>query len=174
MMQAFQRLRRSMLGARYLRNRFRKGTTAVEFAIIAPVFFLFFIGIVEISMIMLTQHLLENATYNASRLAKTGYVAAGKTQLETVMDVIDRELGSLSPLISVARLSFRSTVYGQLSQIDLPGQGAAGLGAADQVVVYTVSYPWKVFTPMMSDIIADDNGIINLTSRIVVRNEPYN
>ena len=174
MMLAFQRLRRCTPGAGFLHNRFRKGVTAVEFALIAPVFFLFFIGVVEMSMIMLTQHLLESATYNASRVAKTGRVADGKTQMETVIGVLDNELGGLSPLVNVALLTFTSTVYGTLNQIDVPGQGVAGLGAADQVVVYTVSYPWKIFTPMISEIIGDQNGIIRLTSRIVVRNEPYN
>src|SRR6185312_2359431 len=47
----------------------RKGTTAVEMALIAPVFFLFLIGGTEMSLVLLTQHLMENAAYNTSRLA---------------------------------------------------------------------------------------------------------
>lgn len=161
------------LFARRISDRARRGVTALEMALIAPVFFLIFIGIMEVSLIMLTQHLLENATFNASRLAKTGYVAAGKTQMDTVMAGLDGELGSLAPLINVANISMTSTSYGSLSQIGQPGQGVSGLGAEQQVVVYTVSYPWKIFTPMVSQIIGDNNGIITLTSRIVARNEPY-
>jgi Flp pilus assembly protein TadG len=174
MLSRFYHLRRALTGLRRTGDRFRRGVTAVEFALIAPVFFMIFIGIVEMSLMMLAQHLMENATFNASRIAKTGYIANNKTQLETVMDVIDRELGSLDPLIRVAQLTFTSTVYTGWNAIGQPDQGTEGLGTANQIVVYTVSYPWKVFTPMIGNIIADDNGIINLSSRIVIQNEPYN
>lgn len=172
-MTAYQRLSLFASGMRALHNRLRRGAAAIEFALVAPAFFLIFIGVVEMSLAMLAQHLLENATFNASRLAKTGYIATGRTQIQTVMDVLDTELGSLAPLIDVAKISFTSTAFGQLDRIGLPGQGADGLGAADQIVVYTISYPWKIFTPMISNIIGDANGIITLTSHIVVRNEPY-
>jgi len=172
-MLAFQRLVFFASSLRSLHNRFRRGVTAVEFALVAPAFFLMFMGVIEMSMIMLAQHLIENASFNASRLAKTGYIATGKTQIQTVMDVLDTELGSLAPLIDVAKISFVSTSYGTLTQVGVAGQGAAGLGAADQIVVYTISYPWKFFTPMIGNIIGDQNLTINLNSRIVVRNEPY-
>ncbi len=165
---------RATSGTASIHKRYRKGLAAIEFALIAPVFFMLFIGLMEMSLMLLAQHLLENATYNASRLAKTGFVAEGKTQLETVMDVLNNELGSLAPLINISKLSFTSTSYGKLSDIGQPGQGANNLGAANEVVVYTVTYPWQVFTPLMNDIIGDENGIIRLTSRIVVKNEPYN
>jgi len=168
----FQRLRPRPVYFKRWHDRLRLGVTAVEMALIAPAFFLLFIGITEISLIMLAQHLLENASYNASRLAKTGYIAEGHTQLETVMDVLNRELGSLSPLINVSRLSFSSTGYGELSDIG-QSEGSEGLGMAEQIVVFTISYPWQTFTPLMGEILGDENGIINLSSRIVVRNEPY-
>ena len=158
---------------RTLCDRARRGITALEMALIAPVFFTMLMGVVEVSLVMLAQHLLENATFNASRLAKTGYVTTGKTQMATVMAALDGELGSLAPLIDVTKLSMTSTAYGNLSQINQPGQGVAGLGAAQQVVVYTVSYPWKFFTPMIGQIMGDANNMLTLTSRIVVRNEPY-
>jgi len=173
MFKTIARLRQSALGARSSpAGRSRKGATAVEFALVAPVFLLFLIGLVEMSLMLLVEHMLENAAYNASRLSKTGFVAEGKTQMETVMDVVNRELGSLDPLISTSRMTFTSTVYGSLGEIG--GEGSEGLGTASQIVVFTISYPWQVFTPLMRDIIGDENGIVNLSSRIVVKNEPYN
>ena len=156
-----------------LTKKAKRGVAAIEFAMILPVFVLLMIGITEISMVMLCQHLLENATYNASRTSKTGYIVEGKTQLETVMDVLLTRLSGLSPLVDPAKLSVSSVVYGNLTDIGQPEQGVEGLGAASQVVVYTVSYPWQTFTPFVGKMIGDENGIINLTSRIVVRNEPY-
>ena len=52
------------------------------------------------------------------------------------------------------------------------GGGTAGYGTEQQIVVYTLSYPWKLFTPIMSAILGTD-GVVTLTSTIVVRNEPY-
>lgn len=152
--------------------RSRKGSTAVEMALVAPVFFLLMMGIVETTLILMTQHLIENAAYNASRLAKTGYVANGESQMQTVTDILDRELSSLGGVIDVNKIQMSSTAYSNLSNIGASGQGSAGLGGSSQIVVYTVTYPWKLFTPMMSAIIGS-SGTLNLTSRIVVRNEPY-
>jgi len=160
-------------GCRPLKDKARRGVAAVEFALIMPMMVLLMIGVTEMSLVMLCQHLLENATYNASRTSKTGFVASGKTQAETVMDVLLTRLGGLSPLIDPAKLTVTSMVYGNLSEIGQPEQGEVGTGTASQVVVYTVSYPWQTFTPLIGHLLGDVNGVVNLTSRIVVRNEPY-
>lgn len=156
-----------------LRDKARRGVAAIEFALVAPAFFFLLIGITELSLVMLTEHLLENATYNASRTAKTGFIKEGKTQVETVMDVLITRLSGLSPLLDPAKISVTWTSYGNLSNIGQPDQGTANLGTASEVVVYTIAYPWKLFTPMIGDIIGDENDTITLSSRIVVRNEPY-
>lgn len=145
---------------------------AIEFALIAPALFFLLIGIMEISLIMLTEHLLENATYNASRTSKTGYIAEGKTQLETVMEVLNKRLAGLAPLLDSSKVTVTTTKYGKLSDIGQPEQGIESLGAAGEIVVYTVSYPWEFFTPLIGDLMGDEYGIMTLSSRIVVRNEP--
>lgn len=151
----------------------RRGVTAIEFALVAPAFVLLLIGITEMSLVLLAEHLLENAAYNASRKAKTGYVAEGKTQTETVMNVLLTRLGGLSPLLDPAKVSVTWTSYGELSDIGQPDEGAVSMGTPSQVVVYTVDYPWKLFTPLIGSIIGNEDNIITLSSRIVVRNEPY-
>lgn len=170
-MAALRKRLRSRTPAR--RDRARRGATAVEMALIAPIFFTMFIGITEMSLMMLTQHLIENATYNATRLAKTGYTAAGETQEQTVLDLLTKQLSSLSPLISASHITMTHTAYANLSNIGQPSQAIDSLGKAQQIVVYTVSYPWKIFTPLIGALIGGGDGHITLTSRIVVRNEPY-
>lgn len=155
------------------RNKGKRGVASIEFALIAPIFFLLLMGTTEISLIMLVEHLLESASYNASRTAKTGYIETGKTQLETVMAEVTQRLGNLSPLINPAYITVTSDAYGDLSAIGQPDEGSEGFGTAGQVVVYKISYPWKLFTPLIGDLMGDENHIINLSSRIVVRNEPY-
>ncbi len=158
---------------RLKKHKNQRGVAAIEFALILPLLILFLLGTTEISLVMLVQHLLENATYTASRLGKTGYVVDGKTQMETVMDALLTRLQGLGPLLDVSKLSMTSDAYGSLSDIGQPDQAIEGLGEPEQVVVYTVTYPWKMFTPVIGQLMGDENNIIRLSSRIVVRNEPY-
>jgi Flp pilus assembly protein TadG len=154
----------------------RKGSTAVEMAMLAPAFFLLLIGITELGLVLTAQQILENAAFNASRLAKTGYVATGSTQVATVQQIIVNELGSFGTLIDTSQVVTTATTYNSFSGIGTGGTN--GYGAAQQIVVYTVTYPWKLFTPMIGQLIgtwdvATSSWILNISSRIVVRNEPY-
>ena len=148
-----------------------KGVTAVEMALLAPVFFLLLLGTMEMALIGVAQQLLENATYNTSRLAKTGYTTTGQTQMQTVTDVLNQELQSYGSLIDTNHVTMTSMSYTSFSNVGTGG--TAGIGNAQQIVVYSVSYPWKIFTPVLGAMIGDPNGNIILTSQIVVRNEPY-
>ena len=150
----------------------QKGTTAVEMALIAPTFFLFMIGVVEISLVLLTQHLMENAAYNASRLATTGYTNSGQTQQQTITAILNQELQSLGTLIDTNQVTVTATAYASMASVGVAGQGTAGNGSSGQVVTYVVSYPWKLFTPMLSAVIGT-GGVLTLSTSIVVQNEPY-
>jgi len=153
------------------RNAARRGVTAVEMALVSPVFFLLLMGMIELSLIEVAQQLLESAAYNASRLAKTGYTASGQTQGQTVAQVLTTELQSYAPLINTINVTMTETDYNSFSSA-AAGGGASGYGTQQQIVAYKVTYPWQLFTPMLSAIIGT-NGIVNLTTTIVVRNEPY-
>ncbi len=172
------------------------GVTTLEFALIAPVFLLMVMGIIEFAMIMFTAVVLESATNETSRLGKTGYIAPGSTrQQEIINNVISHTTGLLDP----NKITVSTEVYANFNNIGQPepcltqkcgggvagtdyvdvngnghwdqDMGAAGLGNAGDVVVYTVSYPWSIMTPIVSAVIGNT---LTLTARTVVRNEPYN
>jgi hypothetical protein len=172
------------------------GVTTLEFAFLVPVFLLLIMGIIEFSMIMFTMSVMESATANTSRLGKTGYVSEGMTRQEQIIaNIRDKTAGILNP----GRIQITTTVYSSMSRVNEPepfidqnGNGAynsgepftdingngtwdedmgvAGLGGANDVVVYTVSYPWHVTTPIISRITGDPFVI---TVRSVVKNEPF-
>ena len=173
LLSSFFKSRRRIIRAKARRE---KGATAVEMALIAPAFFLLLIGITEFSLMLAAQQLLDNATYNATRAAKTGYTAGGMTQLQTVTQILDNELASYGSMIDITKVTLTSTAYDDFATIGTGG--TAGMGNPDQIVVYTVTYPWKFFTPMMGSFLGTWNAGVNafvatLTSRIVVRNEPF-
>lgn len=178
--------------------RAEDGITALEFALIAPVFAMLVMGIIEFSLIMFTSAVVESATNTTSRLGKTGYVAEGTTRQQQIIDTVAaRTAGLLDP----ANITITSEVYSNFSQVDQPepcispptppcggtvgvnftdingngvwdaDMGQAGLGNPGDVVVYTVTYPWPIMTPVISAVIG---STFTITARTVVRNEPYN
>lgn len=187
----------------YVRNlaafvRREEGVGAIEFAIIAPTLLLLLFGIIEFSLIMMVQSIMEGATAAASRLGKTGYAASGLTREQTILQAITDRAGSI---INSNNLTIQSKFYKELDQINDPepytdanhngyydvgetftdingngvwdaDMGASGYGSAGDVVVYTISYPWTILTPIMSDIIGS-NGVFTITTHAVVKNEPY-
>jgi hypothetical protein len=176
----------------------RRGVTAVEFAFVLPVLLFFIVGIIEYSTIFMAQNMLENAINYAARTGKTGYVKNGMSRdamlLSEVQSRIDR-------LMDPSKIAINTEVYKSLDNIGQPepyvdrnhngqydvgetftdtngnghwdaDQGKTGDGNAGDTVVYTVSYPWHVMTPLLGEILAD-HGVVTLSSRLVVKNEPY-
>lgn len=182
--------------ARFLRAE--EGLTALEFCFVAPILILMLFAVIEFSLVMLVSNMMESATNISSRLGKTGFTASGQSREETILASIRERAG---PLIDPTLLTIGTKVYGRLSQIgqpepwhdtnhngsvdpgeydDINGNGVydtdmarAGYGGARDIVVYTVSYPWEIQTPIMRELIGDANGRFPITASAVVKNEPY-
>jgi hypothetical protein len=179
-------------------SRHQGGATALEFALAAPVFILLIMGTVEFALIFAAQNLMESATYSASRLGKTGSGVKESTQKKLIVDELHRFAGIIVDTRKVKISSYAYTDYGEIgkpepfidankngvrdsgenytdtngnAQYDLD-RGKSGHGGTSQVVVYTVEYPWEVFTPLLKPLIGT-GGKLNLSTRAVVKNEPY-
>jgi len=173
------------------------GVSVIEFAIIAPVLFLFLIGFIEFAMIAFTNSVLEGATSIGSRIGRTGY-NGGMAREDYIRNEIQRLSGGY---LDISRLEINILAYDTFDHVGDeedyvdangngmrdPGEsytdtngngqwdadrGIAGPGDRNAVVLYKVSYPWEIFTPVMSSIIGDQ-GIINLTAIATVRNERF-
>jgi hypothetical protein len=175
-----------------------RGNTVVEFAFVLPILLFFIFGIIEFSMVFMAANVLENAASTGTRTGKTGFIDHNISREQTIRNTINQRLaGFLNP----AKITIVTRVYKAFGDIGKPepyvdrnnnhtydtgetftdvnsnghwdsDMGTTGLGVAGEIVVYEISYPWQVMTPFLSEILAD-NGLINLTSHIVVRNEPY-
>jgi len=178
--------------------RRREGATAAEFALAAPVLILLAAGIVEIGSFLFALALLEAGVREASRFGITGREAAAGTSRETTIRtiVVANGIG----LINNANLQVQVTVYPGFSQIGQPepfidqspfngahdagepftdvngngtwdaDMGVAGAGGAGDVVVYTLTYPWRLLTGLLGPALGDQ---LTLRASIAVRNEPY-
>ena len=174
------------------------GVSAIEFAILVPVLILMMFGIIEFGLIMLASNMMESATSITSRLGKTGYSASGESREDTLLASVRDHT---SALLDPDKLSISSKYYDQFDEIgdaepwndrnhngiaevgeytDVNGNGtydtdmgSSGYGNAEDIVVYSIHYPWPILTPIMREVIGDEDGNFEITAHAVVKNEPY-
>src|SRR6185295_7284523 len=72
------------------RSKLRRGAVAVEFAITAPIFFLFLLAAFEFGWMNVIRHTADNAAYEAARAAMVpGATAAeAKTKANSILGVV--------------------------------------------------------------------------------------
>ena len=192
-----RKLRRKYRTQQTLRSD-EHGLTTLEFALISPVMAIIMLGIIEFSMIMYATAIMESATNSTSRLGKTGYDPSGITRNQAIIDSITTKTAGL---LDTSKLEFSSKAYTDFTKISKPepclnptsppcdgtpgihyidvngngmwdsDMGAAGLGNEGEVVVYSVTYPWKIMTPLVASILGEET--LDITVRTVVRNEPF-
>jgi Flp pilus assembly protein TadG len=178
--------------------RGRRGVTAVEFALIAPVCMTLVAVFIDLSMVMFITNVMEGGLREASRYAITGYIEPGKTREQKIAEIVkDHSYG----LINDADLTITYKIYQSFDDVGKPepfvdsnsngkydsgepftdvnsnGQwdsdmGAAGVGGPGAIVAYTVEYKWTLWTPLAAEIWGN-GGTVTLNATIAVRNEPY-
>ncbi len=183
--------------ARRLRRN-REGSTLVEFATAAPVVIVALMGIVEFSMILFVNSLLEGGLREASRFGLTGFQPSGLTREERILQIVEEHTHGL---VEDSAAHLDTLVYPSFDSIGEPepftdengnGQhdagepymdvngnnqwdpdmGAAGLGGPEDIVLYTIEYDWPLLNGLLSHVIGE-NGTFPLRASVVVRNEPY-
>ena len=166
-----------MLYQRSLKTH-NEGAAIIEFAIVAPVLFLLLIGFIEIGMILFATTVVEGATNIGARIGKTGYTTGGLTPEQYITSRIDQLSAGL---LDSSKLKITMQAYADFSTIGngnpcTPGQAPCpyipGPGGNGQVVLYRVTYPWALFTPMMAKLMGNGNGIFTISSVATVKNEP--
>lgn len=150
------------------------GATALEYAVLIPILLLLLLGIVEYSLIMYASAVLEGATTTAARAGKTGYPdpTSETTRQSYVYNLLDQQA---SGLLDPSKITVTATAYDNFAEIGQSSQGTPGVGQANQIVVYTTSYPWPVATPMLQALLdgGDGTGTFTVTSTAIVKNEPF-
>ncbi len=110
----------------------RRGAAAVEFAIIAPVFFLLILGMIEIGRGVMVQQIITNASREGARLA----VLPGTTSQEVedrVISILEETLKSGGPIPGAT--------------VEILGENGSAINPQDaaygEVIKVEVSVPWS-------------------------------
>jgi len=177
------------LAARFRRLRRRlkadgsKGSAAIEFAMVAPIFFVLLLGIFEAAIMFFSQAALQNAVTDMARMQRTGQVSsAGMDQATFRTNICNK----VSPLIAcdgnlqIDVESFSS--YGALTippalnssnALD-PSLNNYSIGGACDVVLVRAFYTWPVATPVLNWFLVNMAGNKHLvTATAAFRNEPF-
>lgn len=172
------------LGKR-LRADARKGSAAIEFALVAPIFFTLLLGTFEGAILFFSQSVMQNAVTTVGRTVRTGQAACftktGNTCTAMTANDFRAQVCSMASMLlpgCTDALVVTSTVFsggfgaGAGDPVGGAADGFAG-GACDVMLVRAI-YPWKVVTPVLSWFLVNagtDRHLI--VSSLAFRNEPY-
>ncbi|WP_020591180.1 TadE/TadG family type IV pilus assembly protein [Kiloniella laminariae] len=176
-----------------------RGTTALEFAFVFPVFLTFILGTFDLAGIMFGTALLEGGLREAARYGITGYSSGGGVSREQqILDVLNAHGAGY---VKITADELKTLVYKNFDTIGDPepfvdangnsnydagesftdlncngswdvDAGLNGAGSGGEVVLYTVEHEMQLITGYMASLIGED-GKYTLAASVAVRNEPY-
>ncbi len=173
----------------------QKGSTIIEFAIVAPVLFLILFGVFEFAFIVFATIVIESATDIATRTSRIGNLDDINDFKAHIRDVIEEKSFGLINYDRVVITTDTSADYENLNKlpepetciksegrecvqwIDTNGNGiyddgaSLALGGGGERIEFRVLYPWTIQFPFMGDFIGD-NGEYIITASSIVQNEP--
>jgi len=159
------------------------GATAVEFALIAPVFLALLVGIIQTFLAFFASQLLETVVTQSSRLILTGQVqSAGMTQSQFAQQVCNQVVilfNCSGLMIDVQASNSFSTANTSTPTLSYDAQGNVtnawqySPGIAGQIVVVRVMYQWPVFGGPLGFTLSNlSNGDRLIMASAAFQNEP--
>jgi Flp pilus assembly protein TadG len=160
--------------------RDRRGATAVEFALVAPVLLFMVIAIVEYSLFYFKTSFLKHVLYEASRNVQTGEVQdAGDPQAyfqtEFCQDAIfliqcEHVYFDVRSAASLSAVTFPAATFNSQGE---PTNFVFQPGSANQITTMRVATPYRFVTPFMQDVFQPDGTPAIIVGYSVARNEPF-
>jgi Flp pilus assembly protein TadG len=180
------RLRESLSRtATRMRAQSRKGSAAIEFAMVAPVLFVMLFGIIECGVIYFGSAALQNATDDTGRMVRTGQ-AVGWTAAQFKAQICSEMGGLISTATCTTNLQVDMREYSSFTGATYPSvmnaNGTINTNslafpstmAACQVVLIRAFYPWTIMTPLMTPLLENmPNGQYLMSAATAFRSEPY-
>ena len=177
---------RSRLTVRVVVRRFRKnrkGSAAVEFALIMPLFVTLLIAIIELGLIFFAGQFLEAAVQDTARLIMTGQAQMAAGSGYTADQFKQKLCEHLTTPIDCSNLSVDVQSFPQFSGIN-PGSPTDAnnnlktkflfsMGDSTSTVVVRAFYPWQLLAARLFNIATLADGKYLLQASAAFRNEPY-
>jgi Flp pilus assembly protein TadG len=161
-------------------RRSRRASAAVEFAIVAPIFFALLFAIIETALMFFASQVLETITQDSSRTIFTGQAQnASTTQVQFKNQVCSQVVA----LFDCSNIWIDVQNYPSFSTVTINSPVDAGgnfvspqfsPGGPADVVVVRLGYKWPIFVTSLGYNIANLPGSKRLlTASAAFRNEPF-
>ena len=161
----------------------RKGSAAIEFAFVAPVFFVLLLGTFEAAIMFFSQAVLQNSVTDMARLIRTGQAQTSNMTKDTFRSQLCDKVAPLIACDSNLQIdvqsftSYTGVNYNSPLKSDRtldPTQNNYITGNACDVVLVRAFYTWPVVTPALTWFLVNMAGDKHLvTAAAAFRNEPY-
>ena len=167
---------------RFRRNR--RGSVAVEFALVAPVFFALLFAIIETAIMFFASQVLETITQESARQILTGQTqTAALTQAQFKSNVVCPQIPALFTCNNIY-VDVESYPSGQFSSVTINSQidGSKNFinnmkycpGNGGEIVVVRLFYQWPLLVTGLGYNISNLAGNMRLLSATAAfRNEPF-
>jgi len=166
-----------------------KGSAAIEFAFIAPVFFTLLLAIIEAGLVFFAQFTLQNAVSDAARQIRTGQMqgnsAASKSAFRTaicngiapLMACNGNLLVDVEAFNGYSGVTYQDPLQGTNGKLNA-GLNNYNVGTACSVVLVRAFYTWPIWAPGMAWFLynmtdASGNKAHLVSGAAAFRNEPY-
>ena len=166
--------------------RARRGSAAVEFALVLMPFFLLTFGLAEVAMIGFAQTSLDFGVSEVSRQIRTGQAQMGNVSEAQIRNELCDEINNFIVMgcdgnlfLDVRRFtSFVDASNNAQSPIQNNQFNGGGMGyqpgQPSDIVVVRAYYRWRVMTPLFEPVFQNVSGGERiLVSTMMFRNEPY-
>lgn len=170
---------------RFWRNT--RGVTAVEFAMVAPVFFFAMGAVVETGLMLFTEYVLQSSVQEAARKIRTGQAqtagmnaGAFKTEICKLANAVMDCNASVKVYVKSAATfsALKTTVPSYLnvgtSYGGTPSSTSYDCGGPSQPVAVIATYDWNIVLPFMSAFgNVDNNKKRRIAGFAMFQNEPF-
>jgi Flp pilus assembly protein TadG len=162
----------------------KRGSAAVEFALIGPVFLALIFAILETALVFFANQYLETAVNDASRLIRTGQAHKnGFSSTQFKNEICGRLVAFFSDCQTKLKLDVRTSATFTGADTNKPVDGSGNYngpqaydhGTATQIVVVRAYYEWPLIATGFGLDLADIAGTNKrmLAAVTAFRNEPF-
>jgi len=166
---------------RFRRNR--RGAAAVEFALVAPIFFAVLFAIIELALIFFASQILETVTQDTARLIMTGQAQSQSFDAGAFKNSVCSRIRGLFDCSAGIYVDVKTySSFGSVdnsSPLDANGNLKSSTfgyspGGPGDIVVVRLMYQWPVYASLLGFNLGDMAGNKRLLmATAAFRNEPY-
>lgn len=164
------------------RARAQSGSAMIEFALIAPVFFLLLFAIMEVGIIFFAQSTLQHGAEDVARMVRTGQAQSAQLSQSVMKTKLCASIAPLIPCDGNLYLDVQAFSSFGMVQFTPPLDGTGNmkpmsnykLGNACDVVLVRAFYAWPVYTPLLTPFLKNMSSDKHLIyAAAAFRNEPF-